>query len=82
MHRQYNLATKGMNSREISNTDKMFTDKGWKVIGTSTVMPEHFRTYQWEHSDLDPDFPDEYKPTESQLEPIDLQHFAVGNSRE
>ncbi len=72
---QYNLATIRMSLEEIALTDAAFSNKGWHVIGTSTTLPEHFRSYQWEHADLDPDFPDEYKPDEPQMEPIVLPHF-------
>lgn len=75
MRYQYNLATRSMSQNEITKVDKAFAAKGWDVIGTSKILPENFRTYQWNYPDRDPDFPAEYAPDESQTEPIVLPHF-------
>ena len=66
---QYNISTRKMSHEELAKTDKLFTEKGWTIIGFNTFVPENFRVYQWEFSDLDPDFPEGF---EGQTEPIVL----------
>ena len=63
MKSQYNIDVSKLSHERILELDKLFIDAGWMIKGTNrTIEPHNFRIYQWEHSELEPIYPDGYQP--------------------